>query len=379
MRIGILGGTFDPIHRAHMAVALGVKREFALDKVLLTVAALPPHKTAEKTSAELRFLMAKEAALGIDGIEACDIELKRQGKSYTVDTLRHLSAIYAGAELFFVVGADMLKDFMFWYMPGEILKFASLIGVERGGEEDASPFAARVMEQLGGNVYISKQDEIALSSTDIRRRVFEAKPLLDDVAKGVGCLIYEHGLYMPEQILDITRRLSRELSPERFKHSVSCAYEAVELAGRYGVDPKKARIAALLHDCVRFDYEKQAALANKYGVLIPRSQALLHAGLGSLYAKHEYGVEDEEILNAIARHTTGAEAMTDLDKVVYLADKIEPQRNYGGIDELRTMAYNSLNGGVLLAMQNTIDHMKRKGHKIDAETERVRRAIQNKI
>ena len=153
--------------------------------------------------------------------------------------------------------------------------------------------------------------------------------------------------------------LAKELRPARFRHSREVSRTAVRLAERWGVDIEKARLAGILHDCARNLKGKEllkCAAANglpvsEIEILQP---ALIHAPLGSLLAERRFGVADPEILLAIARHTTGAAQMSPLDKIIYLADCIEPGRHYPGVDELRALAEQDLDAAVLLAYDHSI-------------------------
>ena len=153
--------------------------------------------------------------------------------------------------------------------------------------------------------------------------------------------------------------LAKELRPARFRHSREVSRTAVRLAERWGVDIEKARLAGILHDCARNLKGKdllQCAAANGLSIseIEMLQPALIHAPLGALLAERRFGVADPEILQAIRRHTTGAAQMSPLDKIIYLADCIEPGRHYPGVDELRELAQQDLNAAVLLASDHSI-------------------------
>ena len=123
MRIGILGGTFNPIHAGHVQMAVAARDALRLDRVLLMVAADPPHKrVAEAVAGAHRLRMAQLAAAGLPRVEASDLELRRTGRSYTVDTLRELHGRYPGASLYWIVGSDMLHDMPTWHRVEEIFR-----------------------------------------------------------------------------------------------------------------------------------------------------------------------------------------------------------------------------------------------------------------
>ena len=153
--------------------------------------------------------------------------------------------------------------------------------------------------------------------------------------------------------------LAAELRPARFRHSRDVSRTAVRLAERWGVDIEQARIAGILHDCAR-SLKGEALLSAvgefgmKPGSIELAQPALLHAPLGALLAQKRFGVDDPEILQAICRHTTGAANMSALDKIIYLADYIEPGRNFPGVEKIREMAFANLDEALLEAYNRSI-------------------------
>ena len=164
------------------------------------------------------------------------------------------------------------------------------------------------------------------------------------------------------------RELQRRLKKSRFAHSIGVANTAVKLAKKFGVDVNKAYVAGLLHDCAReFENEDLPAEAVKRGIKIGEVEKvaplLLHAYIGSKMVTEIYGVDDEEIVQAIYRHTVGAKNMSALDKIIYFADMIEPNRNYPGVDKLRELAEtsNNLDEIILTALGESIIFVVQKG------------------
>ena len=142
---------------------------------------------------------------------------------------------------------------------------------------------------------------------------------------------------------EMRRELQRRLKKNRFAHSIGVADTAVKLAKRFSIDETKAYIAGLLHDCAReFEDEQLPAEAMKREIEIGEVEKamplLLHSYIGALMIKEVYGVDDSEIAQAIWRHTVGGRNMTDLDKIIYFADMIEPHREYPGVEKLRNLA-----------------------------------------
>ena len=175
-------------------------------------------------------------------------------------------------------------------------------------------------------------------------------------------------------IKEMARTLQRRLKRDRFVHSVGVANTALKLAKRFGADENKAYIAGLLHDCARefenYELPAQAELRNIPITPVERAMPLLlHAYIGAKMIREVYGVDDAEIAQAIHRHTVGAPDMTTLDKIIYFADMIEPNRNYPGVDELRGLIETSTLDEILLtALSESIIFVVQKNSLVHPDT-----------
>ena len=184
---------------------------------------------------------------------------------------------------------------------------------------------------------------------------------------------------------EMKEKLKSRLKPTRYEHSVGVADTAVVLAERFGVNVEKARIAGLLHDCARqFPNEQLPTEAAKrhitYGMVEKNMPLLLHGYVGARLIEEEYGIADGEISQAIYRHTVGGADMTDLDKIIYFADMIEPGRRYPGVDELRSLAKTAtLDEMVLAGLTRSIKFVLEKGHLIHPDTVIARNEILIKV
>ncbi|MBO4401741.1 MAG: bis(5'-nucleosyl)-tetraphosphatase (symmetrical) YqeK [Selenomonadaceae bacterium] len=174
---------------------------------------------------------------------------------------------------------------------------------------------------------------------------------------------------------EMRRELQRRLKKDRFAHSIGVANTAVKLAKKFGVDVDRAYTAGLLHDCAReFENEQLPAEAIKRGIEIGEVEKtmplLLHAYIGAKMVQEIYGVDDAEIIQAIHRHTVGARDMTPLDKIIYFADMIEPNRNYPGVEELRDFAEKSseLDEIILKALDESIIFIVQKATLLHPDT-----------
>lgn len=188
-RIGVFGGTFDPVHNTHLAIARAARDQFQLDEVLLVVSANPPHKLGfNMEAAEDRYALVEAALANERHMAASRIEIDRIGPSYTADTLEMLHNQHPGAEFFLIVGMDSLVDLPKWKTPDRILARAHLLVVPRPGEVSAS-------ESLPGKYTMLEFQENGLSSTDVRARLEAGDPCTDVLPLAVSTLIRERGLY----------------------------------------------------------------------------------------------------------------------------------------------------------------------------------------
>ena len=388
MKTGIYGGSFNPIHRGHLTAAMSAAKQLGLDRLFLIPASVPPHKklSADSATPQQRLEMAVLATAEMDcKVEVLDIELKRTGKSYTSDTLRELREQYPEDEFWLLMGTDMFLSFHTWHEPEVILSLASIGAFSRTVEGEDEEFAAqeRFLEQTYGArvVTLENPDVIEISSTEVRA----ALPKGDGeeyLTAAVYGYILRYGLYGTKTDL---KKLSMNelrcvalsyLKPKRMAHVLGTEEEAVRLARRYGVDEQEARTAALLHDCTKkLGLEEQLQLCEQYGVQLDEMQAwalkLQHAITGAEVARDVFGVSDA-VYEAIRWHTTGKADMTTLEKVIYLADYIEPTRDFPGVEELRKAVYEDLDRGLLLGLQMSVQEMENWGNPVHEDTLRAR-------
>ena len=391
MRIGIYGGTFNPPHLGHLTAA---RTAFEL---YLIPAAVPPHKPLPPGSPdaaerlELTRLAGEQLGLG-DRVETLDIELRREGKSYTSDTLRELHAQHPEDELWLLMGTDMFLTLHTWHEPEVIFAHAGVAAFGRT-EEDIEPLFAAQRERI----YRTYPDArlftmtvpgvIDISSTELRAQLRQGTGGRY-LAPAVYGQILRDGLY--ETGADLKHLSLKELRPvalsylkhKRIPHVLGTEQEAIRLAIRYGADVEKARVAALLHDCTKkLEMPEQLALCRQYGIeldeLEQKALKLLHAKTGAAIARDVYGV-DNEIYRAIWWHTTGHADMTLLEKIIYLADYIEPSRDFPGVNDLRACVYENLDRGMLMGLEMTIDEMTEMGNPVHHATMEARDWLKGK-
>lgn len=171
-RMGVFGGTFDPVHVGHLAAAVNVRHALCLQRVLLVVANIPWQKAGERTvtPAEDRFAVVQAAAEGLEGVEASRMEIDRGGPSYTADTLAELGRLHRGAELFLVVGSDVVGELGTWERADEVARLATLVAVARPGASVKAP-------PPPWHMVVVEVPALDVSSTDLRARVAHGRPI----------------------------------------------------------------------------------------------------------------------------------------------------------------------------------------------------------
>ena len=380
-RIGIYGGTFNPPHIGHIRAAMSAVRTLELDRLLVIPDRIAPHKTLPDGSAspQQRLEMVRLALAGEQVVEVSDMELRREGVSYTVDTLRHIRQMYPDAELTLLMGTDMFLSFRSWRCPEEILSMAGLGVFYRGdkGEKAAIEAEKAKMEADGAKITLVRNEIVDISSTDLRRMLaFDcAGPFLPH---GVGAYIRQQGLYGTDRSLknlpmeELEQVVVSLLKPSRVKHVLGCRDTAAKLAEHWGADVTDAARAGMLHDVTKaLDGPLQLTLCGEYGTMLDefskKYPKTLHALTGALVAERIFG-ENPAVVSAIRSHTTGKANMNVLEKIIYVADYMEPNRDFPGVERLRELAFTDLDRALKLGLEMTLEHLKRQGAEVSPES-----------
>ena len=386
MNIGIYGGTFNPPHLGHFQAAKTAIAALKLDKLILIPAALPPHKELPEgtPSPERRLEMtAKMAdAMAMPGtVEVSDLELRRPGKSYTADTLEQLHRQYPGAKLWLLMGTDMFLTLHLWREPERIMALAGICAfgrTEQDGEELFAPQRAYLKEHFGAEIVtITLPGLVDISSTRMRAGLDQGLGRRYLVPAVYGCILMNslYGVRADLKHLELPELRACSyymMKQKRVPHVMGVEEEAAKLARRWGADETLARRAGALHDCTKYwTLEENTALCAKYGVALDeleqKAVKLLHSKTGACIAKYVFG-EPEEVCQAIFWHTTAKEDMTLQEKIIYMADYIEPNRDFAGVERLRALSYKDLDKALLLGVETTIQEMEERGLPIHKRT-----------
>ena len=378
-RIGIFGGSFDPPHIGHIQAAKQAVQTLGLDHLLVIPVASPPHKGGCHATEQDRLAMVRIACQDEPKIEVSDLEIARGGTSYSYETVGFVREMYPDAQLYLLMGSDMFQSFHTWKYPEKFLAEATPVVFCRGDKNEKAKNQAQkeTLEAQGHSCVLLDNPVLEISSTQMRRMLaFHcADPFLPE---GVGEYIRAKGLYdtdanwknLPmEELEPIVVRL---LKPNRVAHVLGCRDTCVEMARRWGVDECDAARAGILHDITKaLDGPLQLTLSEAYGKILSdfsrRYPKTLHALTGSLVAQRIFG-ENEAVVSAIESHTTGKGGMNTLEKILYVADYMEPNRDFPGVEELRRLAFTDLDEALKLGLMMTLEHLKRQGAEVSPES-----------
>lgn len=381
-RMGLFGGSFDPIHQGHVEMALQLADALELDGVLLMPTFVPPHKIRESmASASHRLEMCRLVAKAHPKLQVSDLELTREGASFTVDTLRTLCQQHPDTRWYLITGADMFMTLRSWYRFEEIAQRAVLCTVPRAGTDPAELNAyAKELAADGAECYVHPHPVATVSSTDLRRRVMAGESLSGLMPDAVVAYVEQQGLYRQNAGMDNRTQeqqfeeiIRTRLSGYRFHHSLCVAKEARRLALRYGADPDKAYTAGILHDIMKdTPGEVQRQLLAQFGAVLDpveqKSPTLWHARTGEVFLHHILGIEDPEILSAVRYHTTGRAGMTLPEKILFVADFTSADRDYPDVDVMRRLADESLEKAILYGVDYTIRYLMDEGRMVHPDT-----------
>lgn len=369
MKRGFFGGTFNPPHLGHIRAAAAAAKQLGLDVLYWIPAGIPPHKVLPAGSADnaQRLEMARLTASEIPGAQVLDWEMTRPGRSYTADTVERFLSEGIDGELWILCGTDMFETLPDWYRGDWLMKTLCVAVYPRKEGETAH---LRALAAAYSRDYGTKVAVIDLAPTDVSSTF-----LREELGKGKGAALLSRPVYgyilknrlygvrpEPEALWELALKWYQ---PKRIPHVLGCRETAVKLAVRWGEDVLDAETAAILHDITKkMPVKEQLQFCERCGIIIPNFseayEATFHAFSGAAAAAMEFGVS-ERIRDAIMWHTTGKADMTLLEKIIWLADYMEPTRKTEGLAEIRELAFTDLDAALRRAMENSINYMERAG------------------
>lgn len=347
----VLGGAFDPPHNAHLEIAELAIEEYGYKRIVFLPSYNPPHKKLNGETKD-RLNMLKLALDSDERFEISTYEIDRDKIGYTAETLPALKEFYG--EFDFIIGGDSMIDMHKWYCPERVLSENNIVVAVRNGEYSEVKSAIASFGECATNVSIMSKSPERISSSDIRLMVRLGEDISGLVPRSVLNYIIDNALY--DDCKSIRDRLKLELSPERYQHTLMVVHMAVKLNKQYGLDPDKVFYAALLHDSAKTDN-----ITYDYPIPVDAKGTPVEHAFNGAFKAREYGVNDEEILNAIYYHTTARKDMTPLEKLIYTADMVEESRDFDGAEVLRRLSVENLDIGFKECIKATYEHLKTKG------------------
>lgn len=358
MKILVFGGSFDPVHKGHVALFKRAMEVVCPEVAHIVPAYHSPFKAKSPTPFRLRMKMLKEAFKDVaDNIIFDDYELKQGGMTYSYQLVKYLKERYANAEIYLLVGTDCLNDLHNWKNPQYIFDNATVIAGKRKGYNE-NPAAFKHLFLPG---FFPK-----LSSSRVRAHIWTCGDIPNTVPHAIEGTIRKNKLYG----LNVHDWLKAHLKPNRYLHSKNVAEMAAAFSDIYEVNVEDAVKAGILHDAGKgFSGKELIEFCKKNRIKVPYFEdickcepALLHSYASAWIARHTFDVRNKDILQAIAEHTLGSLHMSTLSKILFVADISSKDRKYKDAFVIRNLALQDLDKALLYAANRkllfTIDSQK---------------------
>ena len=341
----IFGGGFDPVHLGHINMALNAQKMFP-GEVIFVPAKVAVWKEAS-VSEKHKLAMLQLAIKDYPGFSVDTFELDQDQQPRSYVTVEYFVKKYPRDQLFFLIGQDQVNVFHEWANPEEIAKNTQIIYFKRPKYE---------INQANVDKYhmiAVNGPEIEVSSSDVRelRIAFVSEEVLT---------------YIEDNDLYYVKKIKSMITEKRFNHSKLVAHLAYQLSKMHQLDYSKAYIAGIIHDIAKY-YEPEEALAlmkQYYPDYVDIGAYAYHQFLGEMVAKDVFNIKDIDILNAIKYHTTGRKEMSQLEKIIYASDKIEPSRPYDSSDLIQAME-EDVNSGFLTVLERNMEYLGKRNKTID--------------
>lgn len=344
MDIAVFGGAFDPFHTEHKKIIIACKDELKVDKVIVVPSFSPPHKSSPLSDFEDRLAMVEAGTKDLDFVIVDTIEKERNTENPTSIVLPILKGKYPSDNFYFVIGGDSMVHFHTWIKPDIVAKSATLAVVKREGYLDQIEAINRAEKDYNAKIVLLNATGEEVSSSIIKATI-ELGLEPQNIDSEVYSIIKERKMY--SKFTQIVTKLKHTIPKDTFNHSVFTTLFGMKYVTKLKLSYEKVFLACLLHDCAKH-IKKEID-----GVPL----AVAHQYLGAEFAKKEYGVEDEDVLNAIKCHTSGKPDMSNLDKLVYVADMLEPNRKFEGVDFLRKELDKDFEQGFILCIESTMSKL----------------------
>lgn len=355
MNIGIFGGAFDPFHTEHKNIIIKAHSELNLDKVIVVPSYFPPHKSYTMSSYECRREMVAKSVIDLPYVIIDDIERERAVINPTNEILWIIKQKYPCKRLYFIMGGDSMINFHNWIKPEKICEKAILAVVSRAGYSRLDESIEYAKNDFNARIVKLNYDGKEVSSSEIKAS-FELSIDTQFVSKEVKTIIEQYGLY--KQFSTIVNKAKVEIPADTYRHVCNTVLYGLKLNTQLNLPYDKVFVACLLHDCAKHIHK----------IMVDIPAKVVHQFEGVAVAKSEYGIDDNDILDAINYHTTGKADMTPLGKLVYCADMLEVDRDYEGVEKLRSTIEEDFHTGFVACVNKSLEKLNKENNTIDPLT-----------
>lgn len=349
MNIGLLGGSFDPIHKGHIEIAKEALSLLSLDSFYFIPTKNNPWKDKQNAPGDMRKEMIEIAIHQEPKMKVCTIELDSTSneKNYTINTIHALKEMYPNDNFYYLMGMDQAMAFEKWKQAEEISELVQLVAFNRGSYPTTHPNLETYHFIKMDNV------EITASSTEIKEGA------LDMLDKDVLRYISQNGLYLETMI-------KNRMKEKRYKHTLSVASLTRDFCKSNGIDPLKGYIAGMMHDVAKeMPHDQAKKLMKKYYAShLDQPEPIWHQWLSRYVCENEFLISDEEILKAIEDHTTASTSMSLLGMCLYCADKLDPLRGYDSSEQI-TLCKHDIEAGFRNCLTDFYEFSTKKHRPID--------------
>jgi nicotinate-nucleotide adenylyltransferase len=374
MKIVLFGGAFNPVHNEHINIARAAVERLKPDKLVVIPTAISPHKKGKlAASNEQRLEMCRLAFKDIPCAEVSDYEIANGGVSYSYITCNHFREMYKDADIYFLVGADMLENFPKWKKPEEIVSKVKLAACARENQDDFEGYKNIVESKFNCIVetipYVGKK----VSSTRIRVLAALGEQICLYEPQDVCQYIKDNGIYFMPNLVKVKELLTEE----RWQHSVRVAIMCAKYAEYAQLSEEQAITMGALHDCAKY-LKKGDKLLEGFTLDEDVPAPVVHQFSGAYVAVNHFGITDESLINAIKYHASGRENMTKTEALLYLCDMLEESRNFDGVEELRDIFKRDLYACLYAALKHQVTYLKSTGKPIYGLTEKAYNYLKEK-
>ncbi len=379
-RMLIFGGTFNPIHTGHLLIASRIRELYSFEKVYFLPSGTPPHKKTSHTTKYQRLLLLKLAIQDNKYFEVLDNEILSDTVSYTIETIQTLYKQYSHPKITFIMGADMFMSIEKWKDYEQLLELIDIIVATRQ-DPRVEEYKKHIETKYKAKVSIFSEVETSINSSYIRERIRLYESIKYLVPENVRQYIIKENLYISDEDIvfnNIMKNLEQQVSKKRFNHTEGVIRRALEIGAYHNIPFDKIRLAGAGHDYAKeLDNDETSIYLDENNVDIDfrakNDINLMHGFVSAIVMKNMYGIEDNDILNAIRYHTFGRIGMSDLELLISISDITEPCRTYNKstqkkMNEIIKVAKVSLSDAYYLKLLETVKRLKKKNSKVEQET-----------